>query len=101
MFRAESFSQVIDYLAAFGNVEVETTNANSIFTTKFKFIFIVAILFSFMGIYKATIFNDLLERVSTNKWDIVVSHLLILVLFILSVGELFASGFNPFIYFRF
>ncbi len=101
LFRAESFSQVIDYLAAFGNVEVETTNANSIFTTKFKFIFIVAILFSFMGIYKATIFNDLLERVSKNKWDIVVSHLLILVLFILSVGELFASGFNPFIYFRF
>lgn len=101
LFRADSFTEALHYFSAFNNFEVEMSSMDTIFTPKFYTIFSLAILFSFMGYFYENRLNEYHSTFSNSKIKIAVSHLSIIILLALCLGELFSSGFNPFIYFRF
>jgi len=58
-------------------------------------------LFSFWGIFKKV--GNGLEKLYSNPGNVVIIifSIIAIVLFILSEASITASGFNPFIYFRF
>ena len=101
LFRADSFTEALHYFSAFNNFEVEMSSMDTIFTPKFYTIFSLAILFSFMGYFNENRLNEYNLTFSNSKVKIAISHLSIIILLALCLGELFSSGFNPFIYFRF
>lgn len=100
-FRIESFQDAIDYIRKMfgaGNL-IEQIDLNNEFVT----IFILAILFSFIGCikYGKSIEQYIYYKTTPSlKWFITMI-LMSIVLFILSVSSISADGFNPFIYFRF
>ena len=73
----------------------------NIFTLKFYTIFTLAVIFSFIGFFYEKQLNNINLTLSNSIVKIIASHLTIIILLALCLGELFSSGFNPFIYFRF
>jgi len=101
LFRVDSLSEAFVYIGSLNNYGIEMSNWQDIFTRKFYAIFSLSIIFSFIGIAYEEKLNKLNFTISTTKVKLIGSLLITLILFILSLGELFASGFNPFIYFKF
>ncbi|MCO6500412.1 MAG: MBOAT family protein [Vicingus serpentipes] len=101
LFRANSLNEAYKYGAAlFSNNDIGEVTG-TIITTKFYFIFILAISFSFMGILNEGFFNSVNNKMGQNQLKLLGSHISIIILLILCLAELFSSGFNPFIYFKF
>lgn len=72
------------------------------FDSRFLFIFILAVLFSFMGLIpKLEAFPKLLfdEKMAISR--IVILFIFTIILYLLCGGAILSGSFNPFIYFRF
>lgn len=98
-FRVEKITDAFSYLKIMFSFN---TRLNMAFSNEFIAYFMIAILFSFFTIGKwgqkiqdAVYFNNY----SNNKHILVCG--ICLCLFLLSIGSITSSGFNPFIYFRF
>lgn len=99
IFRATSFDQIQFYIKA-----LFSFNSQDYFIDK-EFILILglAIIFSFFTLFKKGLKIQefiFFKKQYSNKQYMMLSALL-LILFFLSVISIIASGFNPFIYFRF
>lgn len=101
LFRANSFTEALDYFSTFNNNTIKVSSIDDFFTLKFYTIFTLAIIFSFVGFFKEKQLNNINLFLPTSKLKLWTSHFSIIILLALCLGELFASGFNPFIYFRF
>ena len=101
LFRAENFSQIQFYLHkmfTFNNITTEIY-----FDKEFWTIFIIAIFFSFFTLSKLgkKIEQKIFLVKEYNLTGLLSMGGITLILLILSVSSITASGFNPFIYFRF
>ncbi len=100
LFRADSVRQaagLIRNLISFSGPEV-LIHLNS----KFYTILVLAFLFSFAALIKPVArWQESMFRTEKPVWVHGIHTFLALLLFILSVSAITASGFNPFIYFRF
>lgn len=98
-FRVEKIKDATIYIKRMFAFDFETTFQ---FDAEFASYFIIAILFSFFTItsYTQRIQNSLYHYDYGNKKHLVMFPI-ILILFGLSIASITASGFNPFIYFRF
>lgn len=99
-FRADNLAAATDYLQVMfgsGNVGIDF-----VYDTKFVYLLITAAFFSFYGGIKP-IENWQINYLEKPKegWRLVGVAFVMAVLFLASSGELAATGFNPFIYFRF
>ncbi len=69
---------------------------------RFIFIFILSIIFSFIGAFKfSTVFSNLITKNQTKLYITFLQVLIMILLLFLSIGEIISVGFIPFIYFRF
>ena len=99
LFRADNLSQAFGFykaLFAFSSGSMLTL------TPRFWFIFALALLFSFITLLKKG--QALQDKIFADSYSAKLSWImfvLVAVLFVLSVGSLLVTDFNPFIYFRF
>ncbi len=100
LFRVESMTQAGDY---FHNMfAADFKYDGHYFDTKFWFIMAVAFFFSFFGGFKKIEkWQMKLYEKNKNAATLVLFFLIAVLLFIISLGYITSSGFNPFIYFRF
>lgn len=101
LFRVDNLSQALNYIKAINNIDLQMNNWSELFTNKFYFTLFTAALLSFMGAFFEVQLNNYISSMPSSKIKIIGSFVSLLCLFLLSLGELFASGFNPFIYFKF
>jgi alginate O-acetyltransferase complex protein AlgI len=101
LFRANSIEEAIFYCSGLISNNAEAISLDTIFTSKFYVVFVLAFLFSFMGVINEAFFEKINNSISINRLKLISSHVMIVLLLLLCLGEIFASGFNPFIYFRF
>ncbi len=99
-FRLETFNEGMLYIKNmydFSSVSFHTLNLEP----KFIFVLIIAILFSFSpaGIQKKL--TGLYSGKAASKVVNLILCVVIIVLYVFNLGELYATGFNPFIYFKF
>ncbi len=99
LFRADSVSDAASYyqaLFAFRNGDTMD------FTLHFWFILAIALVFSFITLFsRGQRLQDKVFDESYTKKRTLVMFVIVILLFVLSVGSLLVTGFNPFIYFRF
>ncbi|MCB2221357.1 MAG: MBOAT family protein [Bacteroidetes bacterium] len=100
LFRAENMTMAWDYL---GRMFAFDLNADTFyFNRKFYTILIIAIVFSFWGSFrKIEAWQEKLFAQGKRNRTLVVMVIASFILFIISLGSITSSGFNPFIYFRF
>ncbi len=98
-FRVEKIKDAFRYIK---HMLLFKTNSGTTFDSEFLMWFVIAILFSFFAVTKrgqrmqdSVYFNEYTNTKHLWVWGTC------LILFILSVGSITSSGFNPFIYFRF
>ena len=99
-FRVENISQAFAFIVKMFSFNLKEANLN--LDNRFYFILMLAAVFSFVRAF--TFGKWLEERIYTTKFTLsgtMGMTFLCIILFILSVGCITSSGFNPFIYFRF
>ena len=99
LFRADDLSQAFSFYKA---LFAFSSGAMLTLTPRFWFIFALALLFSFITLLKKG--QLLQDKIFTDSYSTRLSWVmfgLTAVLFVLSVGSLLVTDFNPFIYFRF
>lgn len=99
-FRAESLGEAIAYLKTM--FAVNDGGGVFYFDTKFYSILVIAVFFSFWGGFKAI--EKWQERLFAEKQKdsrILLMSIFSILFFIVSLAAITATGFNPFIYFRF
>lgn len=98
-FRVEKITDAFSYLKTMFSFN---TRSNMDFSNEFIAYFLIAILFAFFAIGKWG--QKIQDAVYFNNYSNT-KHILVcgtcLCLFLLSIGSITSSGFNPFIYFRF
>jgi alginate O-acetyltransferase complex protein AlgI len=97
LFRAKDVSQAGSFLSKMFSFSI----GESSFSTHLIYIFILAIILSFLPLLrkKTPDVLNVIPELSVKKTTL--SVLVILLLLILCVGEITSSDFNPFIYFKF
>jgi len=100
IFRAETMHQAIFFIKKM--FAGDFRKLDYFLDNKFYFILIVAFVFGFMAIFKnnETWQEKILSRVQSNG-KIVAMTIWAILFFIICLGYITSSGFNPFIYFRF
>ena len=99
LFRADDLSQAFSFYKA---LFAFSSGAMLTLTPRFWFIFALALLFSFITLLKkGQLLQDKIFADSCSTRLSWVMFGLTAVLFVLSVGSLLVTDFNPFIYFRF
>ena len=99
LFRADNLSQAFGFYKA---LFVINSGAMLTLTPRFWFIFALALLFSFITLLKkGQLLQDIIFADSYSTRLSWIMFGLTVVLFVLSVGSLLVTDFNPFIYFRF
>ena len=99
LFRADDLSQAFSFYKA---LFAFSSGAMLTLTPRFWFIFALALLFSFITLLKKG--QLLQDKIFADSYSTRLSWVmfgLTAVLFVLSVGSLLVTDFNPFIYFRF
>ncbi len=100
LFRSETIGMAWDYLGRMFAFDFE--NDGYSFDSKFFSILIIGLLFSFWGGFKKVEnWQNKLYAQGKRGSTLVVMFLISIILFIISLGAISSSGFNPFIYFRF
>jgi alginate O-acetyltransferase complex protein AlgI len=100
LFRVDSMAMAFDYLNRM--FAFNFTNDQLYFENKFYGILIIAVFFSFYGgIGKIEKWQENLYRQGKPLRVIFPMMAVSLLIFIVSLGSITSSGFNPFIYFRF
>lgn len=100
-FKLEEFSEATAYIGKMFSFDF--INKSSEIISSFNFTIVLAIIFSFIGLFK---FGRKWEQklyyntTPTLTWSVSWMSIAILIL-IVSISSLAAEGFNPFIYFRF
>lgn len=99
-FRSVSFEYAFQYLGLL--FSFETAPLTVYLSARFWVFLALAVTFSFMGVFSKVeaLGNRFFENESNLIW-LTVKAMLCLLLIFLCLLELFASGFNPFIYFQF
>lgn len=99
LFRADTMTQAIDFYKALFTFE---SGLMVTLTPRFWFVFALALLFSFITLLrKGQLLQDKIFADSYGARFSWVMFGLTAMLFVLSVGSLLVTDFNPFIYFRF
>lgn len=100
LFRAESMGQASDFL---NRMFAFNFSADEIFfNRKFYVILLMAVFFSFYGSFsKIELWQEKLFGKQKGMSSILVMVSISIILFIVCLGYITSSGFNPFIYFRF
>ena len=99
LFRADDLAQAFGFYKA---LFAFSSGAMLTLTPRFWFIFALALLFSFITLLKkGQMLQDIIFADSYSTRLSWVMFGLTAVLFVLSVGSLLVTDFNPFIYFRF
>ena len=101
LFRVDTINEAYSYAGTLFNGGSGLNTMDAVFTAKFYFIFSLAVVFSFMGLFNEKWVGKINSDLTISKSKLVISHIAIILLSIMCLGELFSSGFNPFIYFRF
>jgi alginate O-acetyltransferase complex protein AlgI len=101
LFRSASLDEAIKYLNSLIYNDLLPEQLVEVFSMKFYFIFALAIFFSFVGVFLEKQLNEVNQKLKMKSSVMYLSHVSMLLLSILCLAELFSSGFNPFIYFRF
>lgn len=100
-FRLDTFSEAFIYLNAMFQIPKGFLSMNNLPPLRVMMMLIVGSFFAFQSVANQTKLNALLNGFSA-KPAINYSFMFVVVLFyLLNLGELFATGFNPFIYFKF
>lgn len=100
-FRAENLSLALGYLGSMAGAGLGSFVADAP-TSRFWFILILAICFAFMGIIpKIETWQETYERSINKPVQLLLKGLTIVLLLALCAGEIAATDFSPFIYFRF
>lgn len=100
-FRADNLHEAITFLQKmFTFSDFDLTYLSSL-KTHLIALFIITLIFSLSPVEIQNKLNSIVEKVSSNLYINVLFYVLYLFLFLLCLGELFATGFNPFIYFKF
>ncbi len=100
LFRAENMGQAGDYLHNMFNMDFAFDGIY--FDKKFWFILIVAVFFSFYGGFrKVEKWQVKVFEKNKKSGTLILFFMISVMLFIISLGYITSSGFNPFIYFRF
>jgi alginate O-acetyltransferase complex protein AlgI len=100
LFRAETLPYAIDYLQAMFRFEFSYLPISM--DNKFFIIFLLAGIFAFLAVIKGV--EPWQQRILEPKFTIKALAwriLFAMVFFIICIGTITSSGFNPFIYFRF
>ncbi len=99
-FRANDLSSAITFLQKMFSFDFSSTNFY--FLNDFYTVLVLAILFSFGGIFRffITIQKQVLYSNYTN-FRTITTGFVCLILFAISISSIMGSGFNPFIYYRF
>jgi alginate O-acetyltransferase complex protein AlgI len=98
-FRSETLQSGFFYLKKMFVMDFQAVEFPDI---KFVFILILALAFSFAGIFKnVENLQFKIYRINQKKKWLTAMYLVALLLFVVSAATLTATGFNPFIYFRF
>ena len=99
LFRAEDFSSALGYYQALFSFRSGGVTG---MTAHVWVVLVLALLFSFITMApKGQVLQDKVFVHPYTKKSAIVMAVVVLVLFVLSVGSLFVTGFNPFIYFHF
>lgn len=100
LFRVESFYQLKYYFIKM--FEFKNEGEIFFFDSKFYTILIIAIIFSFITLFKkGKVLEQKVFYSNYNIYGIIAMSIIVFFLFVLSLGYITSSGFNPFIYFRF
>jgi len=100
-FRIDDFSDAILYIKhMFSGVTLDMDVISEL-NNRFVFMSIIALIFCFKSEKIQDKFSQFLYSVSPNKGIRIATNILILVFYLICLAELFATGFNPFIYFKF
>jgi alginate O-acetyltransferase complex protein AlgI len=100
LFRAENIYQAWEYLHRMFSFNF--TEDTLVFDTKFYTTLMIALFFSFWGGFKRIEnWQNKLFKQGKKTTTIIVMMLISILIFIISLGSITSSGFNPFIYFRF
>jgi alginate O-acetyltransferase complex protein AlgI len=99
-FRVEKFNDAIQYLKRMFAFDSKVYILHP--EPEFYLVFLIAVFFAFFAFFKWTqkLQDAVFINVYSNKRH-VITTLLSLILFILSLSSITSTGFNPFIYFRF
>lgn len=101
LFRAESFEQIKYYLIKM--FSINSSNTDVYLDKEFYTILIISIFFSFFTISKFG--KQIEEKIFFAKEyklkGLIIMGIISIILLVLSISSITASGFNPFIYFRF
>src|SRR5690554_6243753 len=99
-FRADNFSQSIEYIQ--GMFSFNSLNIGQDLSEEFLVVLFIAIVFSFSGItHIGKQMQNVLYAEKRSRKGRAVMFVTAFVFLILSASYITASGFNPFIYFRF
>ncbi|MBI1288186.1 MAG: MBOAT family protein [Flavobacteriales bacterium] len=101
IFRAETLGDAMNYYHALFKFSQKFQNPGV--GQEFKVTMILALVFSFMAIVPAVEKwgNDMVQIAKVNLGSIILKTVVSIALFIFCLSMISASGFNPFIYFRF
>lgn len=100
LFRSESMAMAGDYFNRMFSFQFSPDEF--VFTTKFYSVLILGFLFSFWGGFSSIEkWQEKLFSAGKNSQVLIVMVFVSALLFIISLGSITSSGFNPFIYFRF
>lgn len=100
-FRIESFDDSTNYLANMYSLPVINLAYLHSLNLKFVFVLLIAIFFSFQPRSLQSTWTNLFTQ--KNRRPVVNATLAcsLVLLYVFNLGELYATGFNPFIYFKF
>jgi len=100
-FRSAEYNDAILFIRKmfdFGRIDFAFL---STLNNRYYFVLITAFVFSFQSEKIQLQLNAVYEKQITLKGFIWITYFALLLLYLLNLGELFATGFNPFIYFKF
>ncbi len=100
-FRSAEYNDAILFIRKmfdFGRIDFAFL---STLNNRYYFVLITAFVFSFQSEKIQLQLNAVYEKQITIKGFIWITYFALLLLYLLNLGELFATGFNPFIYFKF
>lgn len=100
-FRADNLSSAFSYLGAMFSFDFSIIYFY--LDNRFLCTLTLALFFAFSGLlpFVEHKLNEFLQTENTNNISFCVKGLFVIIIGFLCVSEIFASGFNPFIYFRF
>jgi len=100
-FRIDTFADAIDYIKSmFANIPFDRSFITGL-DNRLIFMTIVALLFSFKSEKMQDKLNAFIYSVSNRIYIRYTTNVLMLFLYLICLAEIFATGFNPFIYFKF